>query len=37
MIVTVKEDYDKQRGVNLPMFSRAGKGTSQQHFCFCSG
>lgn len=34
MIVTVKEDYDKEQGTDLPMFSRVGKTTVSQYIAF---
>ena len=34
MILTIKEDFDKELGTSLPMISRAGKSTIPQHLCF---
>jgi hypothetical protein len=34
MIVTVKEDYDKEKGTDLPMFSRVGKTTVSMYIAF---
>lgn len=34
MIVTVKEDYDKDQGTDLPMFSRVGKTTVSMYIAF---
>ncbi len=34
MIVTVKDDFDKQAGTDLPMFSRAGKTTVSMYIAF---
>jgi len=34
MIISLKEDFDRELGVNLPMISRAGKSTIPQHLCF---
>ena len=34
MIISTKEDYDRDLGTSLPMISRAGKATIPQHLCF---
>lgn len=34
MILTLKEDFDRELGTSLPMISRAGKSTIPQHLCF---
>ncbi|TNV82030.1 hypothetical protein FGO68_gene16144 [Halteria grandinella] len=34
MIVTVKDDYDKDKGTDLPMFSRVGKTTISMYIAF---
>jgi hypothetical protein len=34
MIVTVRDDYDKHQGTDLPMFSRSGKTTISQYIAF---
>lgn len=34
MILTVEEDYDKQHGTDLPMFSRVGKTTVSMYIAF---
>ena len=34
MILTIKDDFDKELGTSLPMISRAGKSTIPQHLCF---
>lgn len=34
MIVTVKDDYDKHQGTDLPMFSRSGKTTVSMYIAF---
>ena len=34
MILTIKEDFDRELGTSLPMHSRAGKSTIPQHLCF---
>jgi len=34
MIVTVKEDFDKDQGTDLPMFSRVGKTTVSMYIAF---
>ena len=34
MIVTVKDDYDKEQGTDLPMFSRVGKTTVSMYIAF---
>lgn len=34
MIVTVKDDYDKSKGTDLPMFSRVGKTTVNMYIAF---
>jgi hypothetical protein len=34
MIVTVKDDFDKQQGTDLPMFSRSGKTTVTMYIAF---
>ena len=34
MIISTKEDYDRDLGTSLPMISRAGKSTIPQHLCF---
>eukprot|EP00347_Sterkiella_histriomuscorum_P018469 403345401 len=34
MILTVDEDYDKQHGTDLPMFSRVGKTTVSMYIAF---
>ena len=34
MIVTVKDDYDKHTGTDLPMFSRSGKTTVSMYIAF---
>ena len=34
MIVTVKDDFDKQQGTDLPMFSRSGKTTVSMYIAF---
>lgn len=34
MIVTIKEDYDKSQGTDLPMFSRVGKTTVNMYIAF---
>ena len=34
MILTVQDDYDKEKGTTLPMFSRAGKSTVSQYLVF---
>ena len=34
MILTVKENYDKYDGTDLPMYSRSGKSTTSQYLQF---
>ena len=34
MIISLKEDFDKELGTSLPMISRAGKSTIPEHLCF---
>lgn len=34
MILTLKDDFDRELGTTLPMISRAGKSTIPQHLCF---
>jgi hypothetical protein len=34
MILTVRDDYNKNEGVDLPMFSRSGKSTSSYYIAF---
>lgn len=34
MIISLKDDYDKELGTSLSMFSRAGKSTIPEHLCF---
>lgn len=34
MILTVKDDYNKEEGTGLPMFSRPGKRTVSQYLAF---
>jgi|LakMenEpi03Aug12_release.lakeMendotaPanAssembly.Ray.scaffolds.fasta_scaffold3561676_1 hypothetical protein len=34
MILTVRDDYNKFEGTDLPMFSRSGRFTSNQYLCF---
>ena len=34
MIVTVRDDYDKSQGTDLPMFSRSGKTTTSMYIAF---
>jgi hypothetical protein len=34
MILTVKDDYDKEKGTGLPMFSRPGKSTITSYLAF---
>ena len=34
MIVTVKDDFDKDQGTDLPMFSRVGKTTVSMYIAF---
>lgn len=34
MIISLKDDFDKELGTSLPMFSRSGKSTIPQHLCF---
>ena len=34
MIISLKEDFDRELGTSLPMISRAGKSTIPQHLCF---
>jgi urease alpha subunit len=34
MIVTVNDDYDKEQGTDLPMFSRVGKTTVSMYIAF---
>lgn len=34
MIISLKDDFDKELGTSLPMISRAGKSTIPQHLCF---
>ena len=34
MILTVEEDYDKNSGTDLPMFSRVGKTTVSMYIAF---
>jgi len=34
MIITLKDDFDKELGTSLPMISRAGKSTIPEHLCF---
>lgn len=34
MILTVKDNYDKYDGTDLPMFSRSGKSTISQYLQF---
>lgn len=34
MIVTVRDDYDKHQGTDLPMFSRSGKTTVSMYIAF---
>ena len=34
MIISLKDDYDKELGTSLPMFSRSGKSTIPEHLCF---
>ena len=36
MILTIKENYNKNDGGNLPMFSRSGKSTINQFLAFNS-
>lgn len=36
MILTI-QDFDKDQGTGLPMFSRAGKSTINQYLAFNSG
>ncbi len=37
MILTIKEDYNKFEGTDLPMFSRTGKSTVSQYLQFSQG
>lgn len=37
MILTFQDDYDKQTGNKLPMFSRSGKSTINQYLVFNKG
>ena len=34
MIISLKEDFDRELGINLPMISRAGQSTIPHHLCF---
>ena len=34
MIISLKEDFDRELGTSLPMISRAGKSTIPEHLCF---
>ena len=34
MIITVRDDYNKFEGTDLPMFSRSGKSTINQYLAF---
>lgn len=34
MIITVKDDFDKDQGTDLPMFSRVGKTTTSMYIAF---
>lgn len=34
MILSVRDDFDKFQGTDLPMFSRSGRFTSNQYLCF---
>ena len=34
MIISLKDDFDRELGTSLPMISRAGKSTIPQHLCF---
>ena len=34
MILTIKPNYNKTQGTDLPMFSRSGKSTTTQHPAF---
>mmetsp|Transcript_21537 Transcript_21537/g.25269 ORF Transcript_21537/g.25269 Transcript_21537/m.25269 type:complete len:95 (+) Transcript_21537:3-287(+) len=34
MIISLKDDFDKELGTSLPMISRAGKSTIPEHLCF---
>lgn len=34
MILTVRDDYNKFEGTDMPMFSRSGRFTSNQYLCF---
>jgi len=34
MILTVRDDYDKFEGTDMPMFSRSGRFTKNQYLCF---
>ena len=34
MIISLKEDFDRELGTSLPMISRAGKATIPGHLCF---
>ena len=37
MILTIKDDYNKFEGTDLPMFSRTGKSTVSQYLQFSQG
>ncbi len=34
MLLTVDEDFDKEQGTDLPMFSRVGKTTVSMYIAF---
>ena len=34
MIITLRDDYNKHEGTDLPMFSRGGKSTVNQYIAF---
>ena len=34
MIISLKEDFDRELGTSLPMISRAGQSTIPHHLCF---
>ena len=34
MIISLKDDFDRELGTSLPMISRAGQSTIPHHLCF---
>lgn len=34
MIISLKDDFDRELGTSLPMLSRSGKSTIPEHLCF---